>query len=186
MNVKARAGHATTCQGVLAAPAPPVKQTHNAQRAAMALKQRLPSTSTRGSRSRAPSFPSGRNPCVSKASKRDPGVVDFHVISPVLLQFRSRAPPRAAPRSGGAARPFFLSDPASARPLSRRAPALAGGLGATAPRVRGGMGADARTHEAANIHTDAPGADTARQQGWGISHRWPPVRARRVPRPAEA
>ena len=126
------------------------------------------STSTRGSRSRAPSVPSGRNPCVSNACKARPRRGRLPRKQRCPPPTRSRAPPRAAPP------PLDLSSSRTppARGRSAGEPLeLAGGLGATAPRVRNGKGADARTHGAANIDTDAPGAVTAPPRGGGTSHR---------------
>ena len=107
-------------------------------------------------------------PCVSKACKARPRRGRLPRNQPCPPPIRSRAPPRAAPPPLDLS--FSRTPPARGRSAGEPLE-LAGGLGATAPRVRGGMGADARTHGAANIDTDAPGAVTAPPRGGGTSHR---------------
>ena len=137
-------------------------------------------TSTRGSRSRAPSVPSGRNPCVSKASKRDPGVVDFHVISPVLLQFGAGHRPERhrrrstflslGPRQRAAAQPASpWSSPGAWAPRRRACEA------AWAPTLeRTGRQTLTRTHQAQSPHRHGEVAPpTGASPGTGQACPWP-------------
>ena len=121
-------------------------------------------TSTRGSRSRAPSVPSGRNPCVSKACKARPRRGRLPRNQPCPPPIRSRAPPRAAPPPLDLS--FSRTPPARGRSAGepQRSP------GAWAPRRRACEAAWAptlertrrqtftRTHQAQTPHGNRDGA----------------------------